>query len=189
MEPNTEASSRFDAMYRTTSGRIRRYLARAVGGSEAEDLVHEVYAKALTAFGGYRGESSAYTWLYRIATNVLIDSKRRERAIAARCELADRELFCACHGDYLTEEYRIVEDEMKACICSYIKALPIRYRTILILREYEAMSIVDIASVMGLSEANARKTLTRARNRLRKDLSANCSFSYDESSRLCCDKR
>jgi RNA polymerase sigma factor, sigma-70 family len=182
------AAPSFDGIYRSTHDRIYRYLARAVGSSEANDLAQEVYVKALYSFESFRGDCSISTWLYRIATNVLIDSKRREKAIAARCELADRALFCECHGDFLTEEYRLIEEEMRECICSYVKALPIRYRTALILREYEGMSTCDIAEVMGLSEANARKILARAKNRLRKDLSANCSFFYDAASRLSCEK-
>ena len=184
-----ERGTAYEELYRDYFARIQRYLARSVGSEEASDLAQEVFIKAFAALDGFESRSSTYTWVYRIATNLLIDRKRRERVFVDRCNLADRRLFCDFHGDYLAEEHRIVEEEMRECICSYIKALPIRYRSMIILREYEGMKIEEIASVMGLKPENAKKTLARARRRLRESLKEGCALSFDDSNRLCCEKK
>ena len=181
--------TRYREIYGTYFARIKNYLARSVGSEDAEDLAQETFLKVYASIAGFKEKSRTYTWVYRIATNLLIDRKRRDRIRVDRCDLSDRKLFCEAHGDYLVEESRIVENEMKECICSYIKALPIRYRSIIILREYESMSVDDIANVMDISPENAKKTLARARKRLRESLTGNCRLSYDDSNRLCCEKK
>jgi len=79
------------------------------------------------------------------------------------CNLSDNGLFCKHDANYLTEEFRIVQEEMNECICSYIKMLPSKFRTIIVLREYKSMSFDDIMIIMDLSKENAKKTLMRTR--------------------------
>jgi RNA polymerase sigma-70 factor (ECF subfamily) len=66
----------FRALYDEFAPRIRGYLTRLVGESEAEDLTQEVFARAHGAMGTRRGDSLVSTWLYRIATNAAIDRLR-----------------------------------------------------------------------------------------------------------------
>jgi RNA polymerase sigma-70 factor (ECF subfamily) len=98
-------------------------------------------------------------------------------------------LFYKADVNYLTEEFKIVRDEMKECICSYIKMLPANYRTVIILREYEAMPINEIAFIINCKKDTAKKLLSRARNKLKKLLTEKCQFYYDELSRFSCEKK
>lgn len=151
-----------------------RYLARTAGKDAADDLAQETFLRVYAALAGFRGDSSASTWIYRIVTNILIDHMRKKKTIVDRCNLTDRELFCKSDAVYITDEFRLVHEEMQECICSYIKRLPPSYRTAIVPREYKSMSVPEIDEVMGMSLANAKKTLVRARKRL-KDIPASRS--------------
>src|SRR5512142_3553607 len=65
-----------EKLHRDHGDRIRRYLARLVGTTEAEDLEQDVFERAQRALGTFRGDSRVLTWLYRVATNVAIDRLR-----------------------------------------------------------------------------------------------------------------
>src|SRR5262249_6344170 len=63
-----------------------RYLTR--GGDYAEDIVHDAYARALNAFGAYRG-GDAKSWLLTIVRNCFVNSVRRRPEIAASDEMSE----------------------------------------------------------------------------------------------------
>ncbi len=68
------------ALYRRYAPRLGRYFLAMTGdAARAEDLTQETFLRALRGIGGFRGESSPYTWLYAIAARVLQESIRRER--------------------------------------------------------------------------------------------------------------
>jgi RNA polymerase sigma-70 factor, ECF subfamily len=178
----------FDEIYALCHDRIVKYLRRAVGSEEAEDCAQETFLKVVSSLGTFRNESSMYTWVYRIATNVVIDRKRRQTAVD-RCCLADRALFCKAEPDYLSAEFDIVQREMNECICSYLKALPSPYRVILVLKEYEGFSVAEISDILRISPENAKRRLSRARARLKKLLLDQCAFYYNELNQLSCEKK
>ncbi len=64
-------------LYSRHGAGIRRYLARMVGEADAEDLVHDVFERALTA---HDVEERAAAWLYRIARNAAVDRLRSRTA-------------------------------------------------------------------------------------------------------------
>jgi RNA polymerase sigma-70 factor, ECF subfamily len=169
--------------------KIFNYLARTAGYFEAEDLTQEVFIKVHNSLNTFDSKSSAYTWIYRIATNHLIDRMRKKKKIVDRCNLIDKTLFCISTPEYLTEEFKIVQNEMKECICSYIKALPLNYHTIIVLREYESMTIKEIACIMDIKEENAKKMLARAREKLKKILVRQCDFYFNEINQISCEKK
>lgn len=133
----------YDEVYSEYFGRIVVYLSRTVGSDDAEDLAQEVFCKAFNAFKTFDQRSSVYTWIYRIATNHLIDTVRGKRKTIDRCKLSDKELFCHVQADFQTPELQLVQTEMKECICSYIKQLPAKYMAVIILKEYESMCMAE----------------------------------------------
>lgn len=185
----TLSKDSFDDLYKQYYDRIVRYFSRIAGSDYARDYAQDVFLKVFSSIDKFDNKSSIYTWIYRIATNHYIDKMRKKKITVDRCDLSDKELFCKSNIEYLTEEFRIVQDEMKECICSYIKMLRPKYRAIIILREYESMSIEEIMSIMNLSKENAKKTLSRARKKLKKILSEQCQFYYNEANQFSCEKK
>lgn len=71
-------SKAFSRLYERFIDPIYRYVYRKTGNrEEAEDLTQETFTKVLQRIDGFRGESSFKTWIYRIATNVVMDHWRR----------------------------------------------------------------------------------------------------------------
>lgn len=177
----------FSEIYNQYNERIVKFLSRAVGSDDAEDYAQDVFIKVLASLDAFGNKSSVYTWIYRIATNVVIDRKRK-KTVVDRCNLTDRALFCKSNPDYLSVEFDIVQNEMSECICSYIKMLPSSYRIILVLKEYESLSVAEIADILTISPENAKRRLSRARARLKKLLVDQCKFYYNELNQLSCEK-
>lgn len=180
--------SYLDKVYRDNYQSIFNYLSRTVDSDNAEDLTQEVFIKVFNSIDTFENKSSINTWIYRIATNCLIDFMRKNKIVTNRCKLSDKELFSKAEIEYLDEEFRIVQEEMKECICSYIKILPTRYRVILILKEYDSKSLEEIMSIMNISKENVKKTLQRARKKLKEILTEQCTFYYNEKNTLSCEK-
>jgi RNA polymerase sigma-70 factor, ECF subfamily len=185
----TLSKESFNEIYTQYFDKIVRYLSRTTGSENAQDYAQDVFLKVFSSIDKFDNKSSVYTWIYRIATNYLIDKMRKKKLVVDRCNLTDRELFCKSKAEYLTEEFRIVEDEMNECIGIYIKMLPPKYRTIIVLREYESLSTEEIMIIMNLSKENAKKTLSRARKKLREMLNKQCQFYYNESNLFSCEEK
>src|SRR5205823_11206358 len=70
----------FDSLVREHKNRIYTYICRLTHDSpDAEDLTQEVFVRAYQSFTAFRREAAVDTWLYRIATNLVIDRARRLR--------------------------------------------------------------------------------------------------------------
>jgi len=136
---------------------------------EVEDLSQEVFIKLFRKLHTFQRDSSFYTWLYRIAVNTATDflSRRKRHPLYLVEDTAvldggsrggeDRE---GAAGPALAAEQRHVT----RCV---LDRLPEKYRTILVLREYEEMSYTAIAEVLGCSIGTVESRLFRARRRFR----------------------
>lgn len=78
---------------------------------------------------------------------------------------------------------------MNQCIYDYIHKLQDNYRAIFLLKEYEYLTVEEIAVVLDISVENVKIRLHRARKKLHELLIKNCTFYYDEYSKICCDKK
>jgi RNA polymerase sigma-70 factor (ECF subfamily) len=171
--------------------KIHRYLTRMVGEFEAEDLTQEVFIKIGRALKNFRGESALSTWVYRIATNAALDRLRSPsfQWIGQKCstedliaegepEIDDRN---AGTGEKTPQvESMLYRKEMNACILDFIERLPEDYRAVLVLSEFEELSNNEIAEILGITLNTVKIRLHRARERLKKELAANCDSYWIE---------
>src|SRR5437868_4406997 len=82
----------FDSLVREHKNRIYTYICRLTNdSSDSEDLTQEVFVRAYQSFSAFRREAAIDTWLYRIATNLVIDRSRRLRRAPQWVTLADDE--------------------------------------------------------------------------------------------------
>jgi len=152
----------------------RQVLAVAVamtGSSEdAMDVVQETFVRAHKNLGSFLGESSFYTWLYRIAVNVGIDSRRRQRR---RSEVMQSEPI----EEDASDPERTVDPareasrrQLGARIFRVIDELTPEHKAAIILREIEGLSYEDIARVMQCSKGTVMSRLHYARKKLQSKL-------------------
>ncbi len=130
-----------------------RLLERA---EDAEDAVQATFVRAFRALPRFRGESSARTWLYRIATNEALGMLRRRRD-APPIEEADP---ASPDGAAAVLE--------RLAVRAALARLTPDHRAILVLRAWEELSYTEIAGVLGISLPAVKMRLNRARAEFRK---------------------
>jgi len=195
----TAQSLDFDSIHDAYRVRILRYLTRLAGAADAEDLTQQVLLKISESLGQFRGDASLSTWIYRIATNAALDQLRRVRArpvqgLAFATTTADNESDSDVEGDWAeasipSVEARVIRQEMSQCVRDFVEHLPENYKSVIVLSELEGFKNSEIADILGISLDAVKIRLHRAREKLRQDLAAGCSFHRDERNEFACDRK
>ncbi len=192
-----EVALDFQVIHDTFRPRVLRYLKRLVGERDAEDLTQLVMVKVNDGLAHFRGGSQLSTWIYRIATNTAFD---RFRSLDFRTEVqttaaSELESDDSAALDLVAEqrspstEAMAMRDEMNACIREFVDHLPDPYRAVIVLSELEGFKNREIAHILGDSLDTVKIRLYRARERLKQDLAAGCSFGRDEDDEFTCDRK
>ena len=124
---------------------------------DAEDAVQDTYLRAISAIGRFRGDASICTWLTRIAVRVCLDRTRRRRDATPLDEAPPRALKLPSAESAVIG--RILLDQA-------LRALPIRQRTVLLLKEWRGWSVPEIAEALGCKPRRVNTELASARHAL-----------------------
>jgi RNA polymerase sigma-70 factor (ECF subfamily) len=155
----------------------RKVYAVALGivrdGDLAWDVAQEVFVRVHRGLDGFKGESSFFTWLFRIATHVSIDSVRRER-IAQRDDVDDvREADLEDAGEGILStglgndpRDTLLRQELAEKMSAALATLPEKHRTILVLREVEGLSYEELAERLGIHKGTVMSRLFHARRKM-----------------------
>ena len=142
--------------------------------AEALDISQEAFIKAYRALPNFRGDSSFYTWLYRIgintAKNYLVSQGRRPPDSDIDAQDAERYDIESRLKDNESPEALAHRDQVEAVVISAIEALPEDLRTAITLREFEGMSYEEIATAMDCPIGTVRSRIFRARESIDKRL-------------------
>jgi len=143
---------------------VNRYLKDP---SEAQDVAQEAFIKAYRAIGSFRGDSTFYTWLYRIAINTaknyLVSRSRRSSQYEVDIQDAEATENAPQLQGIETPERLLMNEEIVKVIRSAIDNLPDEMRTAIMLREFEGMSYEEIAEAMECPVGTVRSRIFRAR--------------------------
>ena len=146
--------------------RIFLVLLRFVRNREdAKDLVQETFVRAYRSRASFRGHSSLYTWIYRIAVNLALNYKSRNK-ISSLSSLED-------NSDIASNDNpggSIENAELGRQIEQAIAELPARQRMVFILRYYEEKPHAEIAEMLGISEGAIRANYHQAIKKLKNEL-------------------
>jgi RNA polymerase sigma-70 factor (ECF subfamily) len=163
-------SSALDELLAGYDPQVRRILAQLnAQPGDVDDLAQEVFLRVFRSMHRFRGQSSFYTWLYRITLNVYFDhSKKRKRADArlARLQMAMSDASFLRHDS--DDPYSVTYDELiRERFARAIAALPEGFRDVVAMREVDDLSYEEIAVQTGTSIGTVRSRLSRARLRLK----------------------
>ena len=147
----------FEAIYRRLVGRMSRDPQRA------EELTQDVFVRAWTRMGSFRGDSRFTTWLHRLAVNVVLQAGR------TRGRRESREHLVADPGEYTARVVREMPGT-RVDIERAIAALPDGARTVLVLRDIEGYKYDEIAEIQGVALGTVKAQIHRARKMLREAL-------------------
>lgn len=159
--------------------RIYNVIYRLVNDDEeAADLTQDTFVAAYRAYGRFRHESSAYTWLYRIAVNLTKNRFEKQQRVGAREAFSldapmqlDSDEVARQVEDWALSPERVSEnDELGAIVLREVAALKYDYREVVVLRDLEGLSYREIAEVLGCSVEAVKSRLFRARSVLRERL-------------------
>jgi RNA polymerase sigma-70 factor (ECF subfamily) len=141
--------------------------------AEAADLVQETYVRALKAQERLRADSNLRSWLFTILRNIWLNQLRQRNSSPEMVEIDAEEdgahLAVEKAKDPYAEYVSKIECER---VRRAIQQLPVEFREIIILREFEELSYEEIACLLGCPAGTVMSRLARARSRLRALLSA-----------------
>ena len=136
--------------------------------AEAEDIMQDAYVRAYEHLRQYAGEAKFSTWLTKIAVYEALARKKRRSRTEELEAMPDWE--SRIQEDKHSPEQNALTGELRSAIESAMQQLPDSYRTPFVLREVEGMSPAEVADCLGISEANVKVRVHRAKALLRKSL-------------------
>ena len=167
---------------------VEKYQARAhsiamgviSNRDDAEDIVQDAFLKAYRNLASFRGQSSFYTWFYRIVFNLAIDLSRK-RYRRSESSLGDDGTLDALNlhssedsgnllGSVPTPDQVLNRNDIAAGIRKAIEGLSAEHRAVIVLREIEGLSYTEISEVVGCSKGTVMSRLHHARKRLQRSL-------------------
>lgn len=150
--------------FRLYGDEVYNFLIYYTRRGDVEDLVQEVFIKAMRGLDHFREESSPKTWLFSIAKNVAIDSFRKKQPIPM-----DSTAFSMAVTEETPDEWLEVEEEKKE-LYHAIQTLNEEYRLVILFRALKEFSIAETAEALGWSALKVRVTYHRALKSLQKIL-------------------
>jgi RNA polymerase sigma-70 factor, ECF subfamily len=136
--------------------------------AEAEDLVQETYVRAIPAVGRLRPDSNVKAWLFRILRNIWLNQLRKRRSdpevVPSDTEGGSLDnLAGRGRGSDEIYESMLMVEKVRAAIAQ----LPLEFREVILLREFEELSYQEIASLLQCPTGTVMSRLARARSKLR----------------------
>lgn len=151
----------YEALVYRHRGRVYRTALRILGNrADAEDVAQEVFIQVWV--GGFAGNASFSTWLYRIAVNRSLSFERRRR----RTEPVEDHEPVTRSGP----EDVVITRHRADATARAIAALPPNLRVVFVLHQSERLSYREVGTILNLSDATVRGRLARARAMLLEQL-------------------
>src|SRR5436309_5341657 len=175
---------------RYANAMLRLAMVYVTAWAVAEEVVQETWLAVLEGLGRFEGRSSLKTWMFRILTNCAKTRAQREGRSIPFSSLVDLDMDhpeSAVEPDrFLPTDHRwpghwisfpmdwreipeecLLSQETRACIEQAIEVLPPSQRTVISLRDIEGWTSEEACCFLGISEANQRVLLHRARSKVR----------------------
>ena len=138
---------------------------------DAEELAQETFIHAMERLGQFRGQSRFYTWLFRIAANLVITHRRRDGRIkfhsldaATDCD-QEQSLALASQIDQreISPQTAAISQETQSRVARAMEELDDEFRLVIVLRDVEEMDYEQISEVLALPAGTVKSRIHRAR--------------------------
>jgi len=172
----TEERQAFDELVHRYHKQAYNIAYRMTGNhADAEDLTQEAFIRAFRFFGQYKRELPFDSWLYKIMSNVFVDTLRRRpkahiRSLDAPVATEDGEATLEIPDDGPGPEEKLMRDQMDHQLQAALSSLPEDFRLAVIYADIEGLSYEEIAEAMRCSIGTVRSRLHRGRKMLRERL-------------------
>ena len=150
--------------------RLYNSVVHVVGSKEdARDVVQDAFVQAFIKLDTFKRTSAFYTWLYRIAFNVAISHRRKQRPTVSLDAVREMTGGEPCDGGDTPEQYMEQQDRA-AQVQTALSRLSVEHRGVLVLREIDGCPYETIAEVLDVPVGTVRSRLHRARMHMREEL-------------------
>lgn len=155
--------------------KIYQLCYRMLGNThEAEDIAQEAFIRAYVNIHTFDMNKKFSTWLYRIATNLSIDRIRKKKPdYYLDAEVAGTEgltMYSKVAADAALPEDEIETMELQHTIQKEILKLPDKYRTVIVLKYIDELSLIEISEILEIPIGTVKTRIHRGREALRKQL-------------------
>ena len=149
------------------------WVARRIVGShdDADDIVQETFVKAYLALGEFRGDSSFFTWLYRIAVNLSLNALRKRQFLSY---LHESDLLGRILPSRDDPGKDLENSETESALQRAVATLPEKQKAVFVMRYYDDMTYEEIGRVLKTSvgglKANYFHALRKVREYMRHEI-------------------
>ena len=142
---------------------VRRFLC---SHEDTNDLLQDIFIKIWAALPGFRGEARLYTWLYRIATNEVLNHLRKQKFKA----LVSLDSASGILERKIDEDAYFNGDQMQRELHKAIQRLPEKQRIVFSLRYFDEMKYEDISEITDTTVGALKASYHHAYNKIKDDL-------------------
>lgn len=168
MSPELEANKTCTAGVQHIDGLYGYALVLTRDRTDAEDLVQETYLRAIRAMGRLRDDSNVKGWLFTILRNIWLNEVRQRRKAPEPFDVeADEKAVNLIDEDSKNPHDVYVETLERRHVRAAIQQLPEEAREVIMLREWEELSYLEIATILDCPVGTVMSRLARARSKLR----------------------
>src|SRR5258706_3106197 len=168
----------FNEIVSRYKNKVYNYVCRMVGpGSDAEDLTQETFVRAYLNIRSFQSRAALNTWLFRIATNLCIDFRRktaRPKAMTVSLMRDDYDDEGEIEREFPDEKFDpqnvFLNKELGIQLDRAMLALPDKLRTVILLHDIEGLAYEEIAAIADCPLGTVKSRLFDARMALRQKL-------------------
>lgn len=164
---NGQKDKAFDNIVSSYTERLYWHIRRfTCSHDDSNDLLQDIFIKVWSALPNFRGESQLYTWIYRIATNEVLNYMRKQR-FRAMVSLDSEANFLAKKID---EDAYFNGDELQRELYKAIQRLPEKQRIVFCFRYFDEMKYEEISEITDTSVGALKASYHFAYNKVKDDL-------------------
>ena len=142
---------------------VRRFVC---SHDDTNDLLQDIFIKIWTALPSFRGDSGLYTWIYRIATNEVLNHLRRQKVKS----LLSFESVSASLEKKIDEDIYFNGNELQRELHKAIQRLPQKQRIVFSLRYFDELKYEEISEITGTSTGALKASYHHAYNKIKEEL-------------------
>ena len=145
---------------------VRRFLC---SHEDTDDLLQEIFIKIWSSLSSFRGDSSLYTWIYRIATNEALNFLNKQKVRSA----LQFESLSSKLEEKIDEDPWFNGDVMQRMLMKAIQRLPEKQRLVFVMRWFEELPYEEISEILGTSIGALKASYHFATEKLKSFLEKN----------------
>ena len=167
LQKSGEFESAFNAVVQNYSERlywhVRRFLC---SHDDTNDLMQDIFIKVWKALPSFRGESNIFTWIYRIATNEVLNHLRKQKFMAlVQLDSSTERLM-----KKIDDDPHFNGDALQRELHKAVQRLPKKQRLVFNMRYFDEMKYEEISEITGTSVGALKASYHHAYNKIKAEL-------------------